>query len=121
MTASPGAEFLRRLPPRFQPAPAAVARLAPMVDQLLAGDYTAATLLARLTAGIDSEYSPAAAIVRRVEKLAAELRKGSPPPRPSWCGECDEHTRMREMPGTGQPYRCPHCHPRSVASPPAAS
>lgn len=34
--------------------------------------------------------------------------------RPLWCGVCDEVTRMRED-SEGFPYRCPECHPRSVA------
>lgn len=35
------------------------------------------------------------------------------PPRPAWCGECDEHTRLT---GGDQPGRCPRCHPLRAAS-----
>lgn len=119
-TASPGADLLRHLPPRFQPDLAEISRLAPKVDLLLAAGWDRAELARRFTAGADSEHSPVAAVVRRIERFP--LPKGvAPPPRPEWCGECDEHTRMREKPDSGLPYRCPDCNPRCVASPPAAS
>lgn len=35
------------------------------------------------------------------------------PPRPAWCGECDERTRLT---GGDQPGRCPRCHPLRAAS-----
>lgn len=120
-TGQSGARFLTKLAPRYGLGASTVARLAPKVEQLLAEAFTEATLLARLTRAIDGEYSPAAAIVRRVEKLAVELQKGhTPPVRPAWCGECDEHTRLREKPDSGLPYRC-HCHPRSVGATASAS
>jgi hypothetical protein len=30
-------------------------------------------------------------------------------PRPDWCGQCDEHTRMIEVEPDGRPMRCPRC------------
>lgn len=36
------------------------------------------------------------------------------PPRPAWCGSCDETTRMAEA-DDGTPYRCPVCHPLALA------
>lgn len=46
-------------------------------------------------------------------------RADSPPPKPSWCGTCDQRTRMREREGGyGQgitAYHCPDCHPSVVA------
>lgn len=46
-------------------------------------------------------------------------RKGSaaaPAPRPPWCGECDEATRLAEsVTGSGAPTRCKNCHPLEVA------
>lgn len=118
---TPGVRFLASLPASCRPDRHAVDRLAPKVEALLAGgEFTADSLRRRLTAGIESAHSPAGALVRRIEGLA--LPKGtSAPGRPPWCGECDETTRMREKPDTGQPYRCPDCHPRCVAAPPAAS
>lgn len=34
--------------------------------------------------------------------------------RPDWCGECNEHNRLRDYDGT--PYRCPECHPLAEES-----
>jgi hypothetical protein len=115
-----GARFLAdRLPLRYRPDQSTIARLAPKVEQLLAAGWSEADLERRLTGGADSDHSPAATVVRRVERFP--LPKGVPTPeRPPWCGECDEHTRLREN-AAGDPVRCPDCHPRCVAAPPAAS
>jgi hypothetical protein len=37
----------------------------------------------------------------------------SPPPKPPWCGECDEQTRLVDREGD-HPARCIRCHPLSV-------
>jgi hypothetical protein len=40
-------------------------------------------------------------------------RRGLPPAR-TWCGACDQRTRLLEDPETRKPYgRCPDCHPLS--------
>lgn len=44
------------------------------------------------------------------ERIAALTPRPSAPPRPNWCGKCDERTRMIDAP-TGRPDRCPDCHP----------
>lgn len=119
MTTGAGVRFLASLPARFRPDQDTIGRLAAKVELLLAAGWAAPDLLRRLTGGADSEHSPVDAVVRRLERFP--LPKGTPPPeRPAWCGECDEHTRQRET-TEGDPYRCPRCHPRSVAAPPAAS
>jgi hypothetical protein len=116
VAAGAGARFLAALPARYRPDQATVTRLAPKVEQLLAGDWSWDSLRRRLLAGVESEHSPTAAVIRRVEGLAGERPKGAPPPaRPLWCGGCDEHTRLREN-DAGQPYRCPQCHPRAVSA-----
>jgi hypothetical protein len=38
------------------------------------------------------------------------------PPRPPWCGGCDERTRLDED-DQGRPRRCPACHPLAEAAP----
>ena len=113
----PGARFLADLPARYGLDAQTVARLAPKVEQLLSsGDWSWDSLRRRVLAGIESEHSPAAAVVRRLENLAGQRPKGAPAPeRPPWCGECDEHTRLREN-DQGQPYRCPRCNPRAVSA-----
>jgi hypothetical protein len=44
-----------------------------------------------------------------------------PPPKPPWCGECDEQTRMvtvlGETPAKDRMARCLRCHPLSQAPP----
>ena len=52
---------------------------------------------------------------------ARELHNpGAPPrpPKPKWCGECHEGTRLTGLPD--HPARCIRCHPYSVDPPPAA-
>ncbi|WP_143087052.1 helix-turn-helix domain-containing protein [Geodermatophilus ruber] len=46
----------------------------------------------------------------RHERQQAEADR--PPPRPPWCGECDERTRLRETPD-GLAQRCRQCHPNA--------
>lgn len=36
-----------------------------------------------------------------------------PPPKPTWCGDCDETTRLAEF-DTDSPRRCTACHPLEV-------
>jgi hypothetical protein len=39
----------------------------------------------------------------------------APPPKPPWCGTCDERTRLTED-DEGRPKRCPDCHPLVVGA-----
>lgn len=111
--AGSGARLLTSLPAKYRLDPQTISHLAPRVELLLAGS-TPAELVRRLTAGIDSAHDPVAALVRRIEGLP--LPKGVPaPPRPAWCGECDERTRMRETPDD-KVVRCTRCNPRAVSA-----
>jgi hypothetical protein len=111
-----GARFLTDLLPSCQLDQNTIRRLTPKVEQLLSGGYTWDSLRRRVLAGIESEHSPTAAVIRRVEGLAGQRPKGAPPPeRPPWCGACDEHTRLREN-EAGLPFRCPECNPRAVSA-----
>lgn len=113
-----GERLLASLPAKYRLDQQTIRRLAPRVELLLA-ESTPAELVRRLTAGIDSAHDPVAALVRRIEVLP--LPKGvATPPRPEWCGECDERTRQVETPDD-KVARCPRCHPQRVAAPPAAS
>ena len=42
-----------------------------------------------------------------------------PPPKPPWCGECDERTRLVEVDDGRTVARCIRCHPLSVTRPEA--
>lgn len=56
---------------------------------------------------------------QKLRELAAEGAydtERASPPKPPWCGECDEHTRMVELPD-GRMARCIRCHPLSVTRP----
>lgn len=39
----------------------------------------------------------------------------SPVKRPPWCGQCEERSRLVDLPN-GMAARCPRCHPRCVAA-----
>jgi hypothetical protein len=53
---------------------------------------------------------------RRRELADREADDDPRPPRPPWCGECDERTRLAEL-GDGRIARCIRCHPLSVEPP----
>ena len=110
----PGAAFLASLPTRFRPDHETIVRLARKVDVLLGAGIERAELARQLTAGADSEHSPGAAVIRRIERFP--LPKGvQPPEKPPWCGKCEERTRQLEN-AEGLPYRCPRCHPLAVGA-----
>jgi hypothetical protein len=44
------------------------------------------------------------------QRAASGQPDAAPTPRPPWCGQCDETTRMV---GLEQPRRCPRCHPNT--------
>jgi hypothetical protein len=52
------------------------------------------------------------AIANEDDPLGRWLGRGliapAPPPKPPWCGHCDEATRLL---GEDNPGRCPACHP----------
>jgi hypothetical protein len=53
---------------------------------------------------------------RRRELADADDDQPPGPPKPPWCGECDEDTRLAET-GDGRMARCIRCHPLSVHPP----
>ncbi len=61
----------------------------------------------------------AAGFVEQRRRELADLDDGDdrPPPKPPWCGECDEETRLVGMYSDDHPARCIRCHPLSVARP----
>lgn len=54
-------------------------------------------------------HSPAGFLRQRLANLRVEA-PATPKSLP-WCGECDQTNRWRESPTTGQPFKCPQCHP----------
>ncbi len=71
-----------------------------------------------LGANRDGVRSPFAVLHSRLADLPTP--PGTPPPRPPWCGSCDEQTRLQDT--ERGPRRCPRCHPltRSDDAAPAA-
>jgi hypothetical protein len=105
-------------------------RLARLLLGLGATEAQAELIAARLhdDPGIHSPYTYVLAVVgdgdggawlgRMLADLNAQDPSGDPrppPPKPPWCGECDQQTRLIELPDG--PARCIRCHPLSVHPP----
>ncbi len=56
-----------------------------------------------------------------LDRMRRQLAAHNPggPPKPQWCGECDEETRLAELPD-GQMTRCIRCHPLAQTRPAAS-
>ena len=63
------------------------------------------------------EHGIRAFLGERRRELAALDDDPRPPPKPAWCGECDEQTRLVEVDDGRTVARCIRCHPLSVARP----
>ena len=75
------------------------------------------TEIRRRLAGVETADRPGAAALTRLDALATQNPPSPTPPRPRWCGQCDQRTRLREDPlRDGRPYRCPECHPQTTAT-----
>jgi hypothetical protein len=73
--------------------------------------------IAWLTASVSNGDAPALLAEVRYDAARAAAAEAAPDfpwfghqPRPPWCGQCHESTRMLED-DEGRPYRCPDCHP----------
>lgn len=106
-------QILRHLPGVLLPRSAGQmdALIEAVTPHVLAG-WTAAQIVERAAYEPLPEqvHSPAGFLRQRLAPLSLKppLTRTSF----SWCGECEERTRMREDPETERPYRCPGCHPR---------
>ena len=45
--------------------------------------------------------------------MTARDQAAKAPPKPPWCGECDQDTRLVDL--GDEVARCIRCHPRSMA------
>lgn len=70
----PGVRFLAELDVRHRPDQHAVRRLAPLVEALLAGDWSWDDLKRALTAGADLGNNPPGVVISRIEKLERESK-----------------------------------------------
>jgi hypothetical protein len=96
--------------------PRAIIKRLRVLDEL---GWPSAEIRRRLT-GVENADRPGAAALARLDALATQNPPSPLLPRPPWCGQCDQRTRLREDPlRDGRPYRCPECHPLTTA--PAAA
>jgi hypothetical protein len=67
--------------------------------------------------GMDRDEVPGCRACQRLRENweMARTEASKPPPKPPWCGKCNERSRLVE-PDEGPSYRCPACHPLAVAS-----
>ena len=93
--------------------PSAIAKRLRLLDDL---GWSKAEIGRRL-AGVETAARPGAAALTRLDALATQHPPSPPPPRPDWCGQCDQRTRLREDQNRDdRPYRCPECHPETTAA-----
>ena len=92
--------------------PRAIAKRIQALDDL---GWPRAEIRRRLT-GVETADRPGAAALTRLDAMANQNPPSPSLPRPHWCGQCDQRTRLREDPlREGRPYRCPECHPQITA------
>jgi hypothetical protein len=90
------------------------ARLAPAVKAALDIGWTPSSLAAFTGANIDGVRSPYAVLTSRLSPAELPRPIGHGPPRPPWCGQCDQATRMLGFDGDS-PRPCPRCKPGTAS------
>jgi len=109
-------DVIDELPGALRPASSAAhRRLAGLIAQRLQAGWTVEQL-------IECTASVGQVAVKDAPAFWASLVPLTPPApargrsrRPSWCGACDEATRLVED-DAGTPARCPTCHPSTAAA-----
>ena len=112
-------EFFDALGDAWRLTAAQRGRLGPAVAAALRAGWAPAELAAATganIAGVRSRYAVLAARLSAAE-LPEPPRTVSPPPRPPWCGDCDQRTRRREAADGADAGRCPACHPLAGTAP----
>ena len=114
----PVSGFFAALGDRWRLTATQRARLAPAVTVALTAGWTPSPALAAFTgANTNGVRNPYAVLAARLSK--AELPPPTRSPRPAWCGECDQATRMLGFDGDA-PRPCPRCKPAATASHPSS-
>lgn len=85
-------------------------RLAPRITAAYTAGWTSSTLAAHVGANPDGVRNPYAVLASRLDDLP-DPPASSARPKPPWCGQCDETTRLIEHPDGHRVARCPTCHP----------
>jgi hypothetical protein len=110
------AEVIAALPPRLRPtSTAARRRMEQLVGQRLASGWSLPQLIeATANVGDVAVKDPPAFWASLVPVIAPA--QPAERWRPTWCGACDERTRMVEL-ADGRPMRCGNCNPQVLGVP----
>ena len=105
------------------PTPSERLRLAERAAQALAEGARPADLVYMLSRDLADARSAVAVVMARTAydgwwhtEVAPPVSAPTQPPRPEWCGRCDERTRQLDTEAGGR-RRCPDCHPLKVGAP----
>ena len=110
------AEVLDVLPEAVRDHPSVVPSALARRVHVLAQHGWPRTEIRNQLSGVETADKPGAAALTRLDALATQNPPSPPPPRPAWCGQCDQRTRLREdQLRDGRPYRCRMCHPQTTA------
>lgn len=115
--------FVKSLPEQYRPQPnTAVAQI---VETAMGNGWTPGELAAAVRSSITNDQARpglAVQVAREFSTQPASEHVHRKPARPTWCGRCDERTRLMDVVMNGAPamMRCPTCHPSS-GMPPAGT
>jgi hypothetical protein len=109
----PVGEFFGALGPGWQLTAAQRARLVPAVAVALAAGWTPRALAAFTGANTGGMRNPYAVLAARLSPAELPPPRTERRPRPPWCGECDQATRMLGF-DSDAPRPCPRCKPGAV-------
>ncbi len=102
-------EFFAMLGPRWLLSLRQRHRLAPAVQAALAAGWPPVALARYAGANTAGVRNPYAVLASRLSP--GELPAPVQPPRPAWCGRCNQDTRRLEHADGTDAGRCPRCHP----------
>lgn len=91
------------------------ARLIPAVQAALDAGWSPRRLADVVGSNPDGVRNPYAVLTARLSAAELPSPPGQRPPRPPWCGECDERTRLLGFDGDA-PRPCPRCRPAHAGS-----
>jgi hypothetical protein len=110
----PAGEFFAALGPDWRLTAAQRGRLAPAVTAALDAGWTPQALAAFAGANTSGVRNPYAVLAARLAPAELPPPHRGRVPRPPWCGECDQATRMLGFDGDA-PRPCPRCKPSAAA------
>jgi Helix-turn-helix domain len=112
----PTDEYFAALGDGWRLSAAQCARLATFAERALSAGWTPAALAAFTGANTSGVRNPYAVLAARLSPAELPEPPVRWPPRPPWCGTCDEPTRRRQDAHGADAGRCPSCHPLAVGT-----